>query len=58
MNVTNDGFKVRQLHKEGYLQKVSAKQKEYAEVYPHQSITENNDTSIQFRSQPPLNYSS
>ena len=32
MNVTKDGFKDRQLHIEDYLQMVSAKQKEYAEV--------------------------
>ena len=44
MNVTNDGFKYRQLHIEDYLQMVSAEQKEYAEVYAYQKITENNDT--------------
>ena len=43
MNVTNDGFKDRQLHIEDYLQMVSAEQKEYAEVSAHQRITENND---------------
>ena len=43
MNVTNDGFKYRQLHIEDYLQMVSAEQKEYAEVYAYQKITENND---------------
>ena len=37
MNVTNDGFKDRQLHIEDYLQRVSAEQKEYAEVSAHQS---------------------
>ena len=43
MNVTNDGFKDRQLHMEDYLQMVSAEQKEYAEVSVYQRITENND---------------
>ena len=42
MNVTKDGFKDRQLHIEDYLQRVSAEQKEYAEVSAHQRITENN----------------
>lgn len=49
MNVTNDGFKDRQLHNEGYLQRVSAEQKEYAEVSTHQRITENNDTITDFQ---------
>lgn len=49
MNVTNDGFKDRQLHNEGYLQMVSAEQKEYAEVSTHQRITENNDTITDFQ---------
>ena len=43
MKVTNDGFKYRQLHMEDYLQMVSAEQKEYAEVYAYQRITENSD---------------
>ena len=38
MNVTNDGFKDRQLHMEDYLQMVSAEQREYAEVSAHQRI--------------------
>lgn len=42
MNDTKDGFKYRQLHIEDYLQMVSAEQKEYAEVYAHQKISENN----------------
>ena len=42
MNVTNDGFKDRQLHIEDYLQMVSVEQKEYAEVSAHKRITENN----------------
>ena len=42
MNVTNDGFKDRQLHIEDYLQMVSAEQKEYAEVSACQRIAENN----------------
>ena len=41
MNVTKDGLKNRQLHIEDYLQMVSAEQKEYAEVFAHQRITEN-----------------
>lgn len=43
MNVTNDRFKDRQLHKEGYLQKVSAEQREYAEATAYQRIAENNN---------------
>ena len=43
MNVTKDGFKNRQLHMEDYRQMVSAEQKEYAEVFAHQRIAENND---------------
>ncbi|MDR2024652.1 MAG: group II intron reverse transcriptase/maturase [Hungatella sp.] len=43
MKVTNDGLKDRQLHIEGYLQMVSAEQKEYAEVSAYQKITKNND---------------
>ena len=42
MNVTNDGIKDSQLHNEGYLQMVSAEQKEYAEASAHQMIAENN----------------
>ena len=49
MNVTNDGFKDRQLHIEDYLQMVSAEQKEYAEVTAHQRITENNDIITDFQ---------
>lgn len=49
MNVTNDGFKDRQLHIEDYLQMVSAEQKEYAEVSAHQRITENNDIITDFQ---------
>ena len=45
MNVTKDGFKDRQLHIEGYLQMVSAEQKEYAEVSAHQRIAENNESA-------------
>lgn len=48
MNVTKDGFKNRQLHIEDYLQMVSAEQKEYAEVFDYQRITENNDTVTDF----------
>ena len=49
MNVTNDGFKDRQLHIEDYLQTVSAEQKEYAEVSAHQRIAENNDIKLRNR---------
>lgn len=45
MKVTKDEIKYRQLHKEGYLQKVSAEQKEYVEVYDSSRITENNITN-------------
>ena len=40
MNVTESGFKNRQLHMEDYLQMVSAEQKEYAEVFDYSKITE------------------
>jgi group II intron reverse transcriptase/maturase len=40
MNVTESGFKNRQLHIEDYLQMVSAEQKEYAEVFDYSRITE------------------
>ena len=40
MNVTESGFKNRQLHVEDYLQMVSAEQKEYAEVFDYSKITE------------------
>lgn len=40
MNVTESGFKNRQLHMEDYLQMVSAEQKEYAEVFNYSKITE------------------
>ena len=43
MKVTKDGIKDRQPHIEDYLQMVSAEQKEYAEVFAHQRIAENND---------------
>ena len=49
MNVTKDGFKDRQLHIEDYLQMVSAEQKEYAEVFAHQRIAENNDIITDFQ---------
>ncbi len=48
MNVTNDGFKNRQLHVEDYGQMVSAEQKEYAKVFAYQRITENNDIITDF----------
>jgi len=40
MNVTESGFKNRQLHIEDYLQMVSAEQKENAEVFDYNKITE------------------
>jgi group II intron reverse transcriptase/maturase len=49
MNVTENGFKNRQLHKEGYLQMVSAEQKEHAEGFAHSRITENNDIITDFQ---------
>ena len=49
MNVTNDRFKDRQLHNEGYQQMVSAEQKEYAEVSACQRITENNRIITDFQ---------
>ena len=49
MNVTKDGFKDRQLHIEDYLQMVSAEQKEYAEVFAHQRIAENNNIITDFQ---------
>lgn len=45
MNVTKEEMKYRQLQMEGYLQMVSAEQKEYAEVYASSRITENNITN-------------
>ena len=48
MNVTKDGFKNRQLHIEDYRQMVSAEQKEYAKVFAHQRIAENNDIITDF----------
>ena len=49
MNVTKNELKDRQLHKEGYLQRVSAEQKEYAEASTHSRITENNHTITDFQ---------
>jgi len=42
MNVTKDGSKDRQLHTEGYLQRVSAEQREHAEASADLRIAENN----------------
>ena len=42
MNVTKNEIKDRQLHIEGYLQRISAEQKENAEASAYQRITENN----------------
>ncbi|WP_409227375.1 hypothetical protein [Gudongella sp. SC589] len=49
MNVTKNEIKDRQLHKEGYLQRGSAEQKEYAEVSAHLRITENNRIITDFQ---------
>ena len=49
MNVTKDGYKDRQLHKEGYLQMVSAEQKEYAEASARTRIAENNHINMNFQ---------
>ena len=49
MKVTESRYKNRQLHIEDYLQMVSAEQKEYAEVFAHQRITENNDIITDFQ---------
>jgi len=49
MNVTKNEFKDRQLHTEGYLQRVSAEQKENAEVSDYSRIAENNDTITYFQ---------
>ena len=48
MNETNGRFKNRQLHIEDYRQMVSAEQKEYAEVFAYQRISENNDIITDF----------
>ena len=49
MNGTKNESKDRQLHKEGYLQRVSAEQKEYAEASAHSKITENNHAITDFQ---------
>ena len=49
MNVTKNEIKDRQLHKEGYLQRVSAEQKEHAEVSAHLRIAENNHIITDFQ---------
>src|SRR6056297_2698244 len=49
MNVTKNELKDRQLHREDYLQRVSAEQKEYAEVSAHSRITENNHIITDFQ---------
>ena len=49
MNVTKNENKDRQLHIEDYLQRVSAEQKEHAEVSAHLRITENNDIITDFQ---------
>lgn len=48
MNVTKDGFKDRQLHREDYLQMIPAEQGRQAEVSVYQRITENNDIITDF----------
>lgn len=49
MKVTKNEIKDRQLQKEGYLQRVSAEQKEYAEASAHLRITENNHIITDFQ---------
>lgn len=49
MNVTKNEIKDRQLHHEGYQQRVSAEQREYAEASVHSRIAENNDTIADFQ---------
>ena len=49
MNVTKNEIKDRQLHIEDYLQRVSAEQKEQAEVSDHSRIAENNDIITDFQ---------
>lgn len=49
MNVTGNEYTDSQLHSEGYLHKVSAEQREYAEASAHLRITENNDIITRFR---------
>lgn len=49
MNVTEYEFKDRPLHIEDYLQMESEEQKEYAEVFVHQRIAENNDIITDFQ---------
>ncbi|HKM03842.1 MAG TPA: group II intron reverse transcriptase/maturase [Lachnospiraceae bacterium] len=49
MNVTKNEIKDRQLHIEDYLQMVSAERKEYAEVFAHSRITENNHIITDFQ---------
>jgi RNA-directed DNA polymerase len=49
MNVIKNEIKDRQLHMEGYLQRVSAEQKEYAEASAHLRITENNHIITDFQ---------
>ena len=44
MKVTKGKLKNRQLHKEGQLQMVSAEQREYAEAFACQRITQNTET--------------
>lgn len=48
MNVTKNEFKDRQLHNEGYLQRVSAEQKEYVEASACSRIAENNHIITDF----------
>lgn len=49
MKVTKNEIKDRQLHIEDYLQRVSAEQKENAEVSAHSRIAENNDIITDFQ---------
>jgi group II intron reverse transcriptase/maturase len=49
MNGTKNATKDRQLHKEGYLQRVSGEQRKYAEASAHSRIAENNHIITDFQ---------
>ena len=52
MNATKDGFKDRQLHTEGYLQRVSAEQREHAEASAHPDCWTTTSSQIFRRTSP------
>ena len=49
MNRTKRGSKDREFHKEGYLQRVSAEQKEYGEASAHSKMNANNNAITDFQ---------